>query len=176
MPEMARARARPVYQVYWGGQPGPPWGTMYIQGVHTARWLSILVDAESCANKAHDHPPSPAGDRSGTTRKMQMLINCTPHSLTIHGHGHGEPVLLAPSGICPRLATDRSAAPDTDGIPTVRTRMGEVTGLPDAVPGTYYVVSGLVLSACPGRADLRSPGEPVRDAEGKIVGCRGLCA
>jgi hypothetical protein len=103
-----------------------------------------------------------------------MLINCTPHTLAIHA---GEQVIeMQASGIVPRRTLTRTATADTDGIPTVRPLLGEVTGLPDAVANTYLIVSGLVLAACPDRPDLRSPGEAVRDADGKIVGCRGLCA
>jgi hypothetical protein len=102
------------------------------------------------------------------------LVNCTPHPLAIHANG--EVIDLKPTGICPRLTPVRTTLPDTDGIPTCRTVMGAVVGLPDAVEGTYLIVSGLVLAACPDRTDLRSPGEAVRDAAGKIIGCLGLCA
>jgi hypothetical protein len=103
-----------------------------------------------------------------------MLVNCTPHVVAIHA---GDRVLeIAPSGVCPRLTPVRTELPATDGIPTVHTALGAVVGLPDAVEGTYLIVSALVMSACPDRPDLRSPGEAVRDADGRIVGCRGLCA
>lgn len=103
-----------------------------------------------------------------------MLINCTPHQLTLHTRG--AVIILAPSGVCPRLTPMRTPCADTDGIETVRTTLGAVTGLPDMVEGTILIVSALVMSACPARIDLRSPGEPLRDAAGTIVGCKGLCA
>jgi hypothetical protein len=102
------------------------------------------------------------------------LVNCTPHPLAIHANG--EVLRLESSGICPRLTPLRTALPATDGIPTRRTTMGAVVGLPEHVEGTYLIVSGLVLAARPDRTDLRSPGEAVRDADGKIIGCLGLCA
>jgi len=58
-------------------------------------------------------------------------------------------------------------------IPTVKTSYGEVTGLPEPVEGVIYVVSGMVASASP-REDVMSPGDLVRDENGRIVGCWGL--
>jgi hypothetical protein len=103
-----------------------------------------------------------------------VILNCTPHPLAIHASGCV--VHLPPRGTVPRLTSTWEVRPDTDGIPTVRTTLGTVTGLPEPKEGVFLVVSALVLAACPDRQDLRSPGEAVRDSEGKIVGCRGLCA
>jgi hypothetical protein len=58
-------------------------------------------------------------------------------------------------------------------VPTVRTSYGEVTGLPDPQVGVVFIVSGMVASAAP-REDVMSPGELVRDAQGRIIGCYGL--
>lgn len=56
-----------------------------------------------------------------------------------------------------------------DGLP-----LGEVVGLPAPVRGVRYVVSILVAERLPDRDDLLVPGEQVRDAAGRIVGCRSL--
>jgi hypothetical protein len=32
----------------------------------------------------------------------------------------------------------------------------------------------MVVDACPDREDLFAPGEPIRDAEGKVVGADGI--
>ena len=105
-----------------------------------------------------------------------MIINCTPHPLAIHAAG--KIIAIPPSGTAPRCAVARVEADPTDGIPTCRSTMGQVENLPDPVDGVFLIVSGLVLEAAraSGRTDLRSPGEAVRDVDGKIVGCRGLCA
>lgn len=102
-----------------------------------------------------------------------MLINMTPHPLAIRMRE--EVIRLAPSGIVPRCSASRMPCDYTDGIQTVRTTLGSVVDLPDAKEGVYLIVSALVMNACPDRADLRSPGEAVRDAAGVIVGCNGLC-
>jgi hypothetical protein len=36
----------------------------------------------------------------------------------------------------------------------------------------FYIVSSLVAAACPERTDLLVPGNAVRDADGKIIGCK----
>ena len=65
-------------------------------------------------------------------------------------------------------------AGEFEGIPLARTAFGAVEGLPGPVEGVVYVVSALVRSAVPGRCDVTSPGDLVRDSEGRVVGCRGL--
>lgn len=51
---------------------------------------------------------------------------------------------------------------------------GEVMGLPEPQPNTVYVVSGMVNAATPDRSDVVSPGDHVRDGEGKPIGCIGF--
>ena len=65
-------------------------------------------------------------------------------------------------------------AGEVNGIALSRVTFGEVTGLPDPVEGTLYIVSALVRSALPARTDLASPGDLVRDAAGAVIGCKGL--
>jgi len=47
-------------------------------------------------------------------------------------------------------------------------------GLPEPETNTYYIVSNLVLSACPERTDLVAPDLLCRDEKGKIIGCMGF--
>lgn len=100
-----------------------------------------------------------------------MFVNLTPHALNIHT-GNGV-VTLAPSGTVARVATVNEEVDDVGGIPTVRTSFGEVTGLPEPVEGTVFIVSGMVASAAP-RGDVMSPGDLVRDESGRPCGCKGL--
>jgi len=60
----------------------------------------------------------------------------------------------------------------------VRSTMGEPTGLPERQEGVILIVSALVAEhpSLAHRTDLASPGEAIRDADGKIVGAKGLCA
>lgn len=59
-------------------------------------------------------------------------------------------------------------------MPLSRTSYGAVEGLPEPKAGVIYIVSALVRAAVPGRLDVASPGELVRDAAGAVVGCKGL--
>lgn len=111
-------------------------------------------------------------------RERMKIVNLTPHFVTLHGTA-GQCNRLPPSGQVARLAVAREAmAPVVvDGIELAVSRptMGAVTGLPDATPGVLLLVSALVADAVK-RTDVVSPGELVRDANGVIVGARGLCA
>ena len=73
-----------------------------------------------------------------------------------------------------RCKTVNSPAGDADGVPLSRVSYGTVEGLPEPAEGTLFVVSALVRSAVPGRSDVASPGDLVRDAGGNVIGCRGL--
>lgn len=59
-------------------------------------------------------------------------------------------------------------------IPLMSVQYGEVEHLPPARPGVIYIVSQLVVRACPERTDLLFPTDLVRDAAGSIIGCRAL--
>lgn len=56
-----------------------------------------------------------------------------------------------------------------------RPTLGEITGLPPSREGVIYVASALVAEAAH-RRDVFSPGELIRDEEGRVVGARGLCS
>ena len=104
---------------------------------------------------------------------MTTLVNMTPHAVTIFVSAD-ETVTLATSGEVARVASATVAAGYAAGVPLARVTYGEVVGLPGPVDGTLYVVSAMVRLALPGRADLASPGELVRDKAGQPLGCRGL--
>ena len=100
-----------------------------------------------------------------------MFVNLTPHALNVHT-GNGV-VTIAPSGEVARVAPVNPAADPVGDIPTVTTTFGEVTGLPDPQEGKVFIVSGMVASATP-REDVFSPGDLVRDENGRPCGCKGL--
>lgn len=101
------------------------------------------------------------------------LINLTPHTLNILD-GKGEILTLAATGQVARVAETRVPSGEIDGIPVDGLRFGEVTGLPAPQDGVTYIVSALVAKATANRADVVSPGAPVRDDTGQIIGARGL--
>ena len=100
------------------------------------------------------------------------IINLTPHAINVVTP-EGMTTFPA-SGQVARCATTTVAAGEAGGIPLTRTTFGEVIGLPAPVEGVLYVVSALVRGAVPNRADVASPGELVRGADGQPVGCKGL--
>lgn len=101
-----------------------------------------------------------------------MFVNLTPHSLNIIGT-NGDVVTVPPSGSVARVSTQRVAGPQVDGIDTYRVTFGQVEGLPEPVPGTILIVSGMVAArVC--RDDVFAPGELVRDSAGQPTGCKGL--
>ncbi len=112
-----------------------------------------------------------------------IMMNLTPHAVDIYGD-EGFIVTVQPSGTVARVAEVReSAAPvqigtDISGlyIPVSRATYGAVTGLPEPDGETIYIVSGLVLAQCAGRADVFAPGPAIRDDQGRQIGCHGLSA
>jgi hypothetical protein len=100
------------------------------------------------------------------------IINLTPHAINLPG------ITVPPSG---QLARCQETVKTVDQIevegavvPVVEKTFGDVTGLPEPVWGTIYIVSALVAQAVR-RSDVFCPGDPVRDTEGKIIGCKSLC-
>lgn len=102
-----------------------------------------------------------------------QIVNKTPHALNV-SLADGSVRTIQPTLPAPRVSTKRIALDPVDGIPVDAVEYGAVVDLPDAVDGVVLVVSALVASACKGRSDLLIVGEAVRDADGKIIGCKGL--
>jgi len=102
-----------------------------------------------------------------------MLMNCTPHVITILTDG--AQVIIPPCGVVPRLSVTRVPAGKIDGIPVARPVLGETENLPFPMAGTTLIVSALVAEANKHRHDLASPGELVRNDAGVPIGCKGLC-
>lgn len=104
------------------------------------------------------------------------IVNLTPHTLNILNADGSVRVDVSPSGTVARVASTRTQTGEVNGLPMFVTTFGEVTGLPDAQPGTLFVVSGMVAGRpeVSVREDVWSPGELVRGPDGQPVGCRGL--
>lgn len=106
---------------------------------------------------------------------MSTLFNLTPHPITIGT------LTVPPSGTVARVAVTRrqvGSIPLEDGttVPAFVPAFGEVTDLPPHQNGTILIVSAMVRTHpdVAKRLDVASPGNLVRDAEGRIVGCDGL--
>ena len=107
------------------------------------------------------------------------LINLTPHDLVVYTTP-GSSVKIPASGAVARVTTELSPLPpikylDGTTVPVNRTKFGEVDGLPPETNQKGYVVSRIVFEAVKHRRlDVFAPGEPVRDPQGRVIGCRGL--
>lgn len=104
-----------------------------------------------------------------------MLVNLTPHEVVIMDDALGAPALvIAPEAISARCGVTREIAFLADGVRVNRTVFGEISGLPDPIVGTWFIVSRIVAEAAAGRSDLLVPDETVRNESGQIVGCKSL--
>ena len=111
-----------------------------------------------------------------------MLMNYTPH--TIH--------LQTPLGMA-AIRSDGEARVSEEvsevitlgwdeygdcgmsqSVPLAVKRYGAVSGLPEPRQHVLYIVSTLVQLACPHRSDLVSPDQVIRDAGGRVIGCKGV--
>lgn len=118
------------------------------------------------------------------------FVNMTPHVLNVFPGNADRPndvLTLPPSGRSVRVAQSFEPVGTFDDVNLFRAVYGNVEtvdnatkavvgGLPPAVEGTVYVVSGQALEAvkATGRLDFAAPGELVRDDKGQPVGCNGL--
>ncbi len=101
------------------------------------------------------------------------LRNLTPHIITIVDEEGKVVREIQPEGIIPRLSVSVEKVGTVDGYPLTKKVFGEVENLPEAVEGTFLIVSSLVATACKSRDDLIVP-DTVRDSSGRIIGCKGF--
>lgn len=105
---------------------------------------------------------------------MERLLNYTPHAQLVYRPDDGAAVTLPQQGNV-RLAEEW--LPDGElpnGMPLTRLRYGPPEGLPSPRAGVVYVVSQLVVNACPERDDLVFPAGLLRNERGDITGFRLL--
>lgn len=104
---------------------------------------------------------------------MMNLINLTPHAINIV-NSDGSTTSIPASGKIARVDSTVVNIGSINGIPLVRTVFGDVIDLPDAVDDTIYIVSTMVLNRVPGREDVVSPANLVRNDYGFVVGAGAL--
>ena len=115
---------------------------------------------------------------------MTTLVNLTPHALDIL-MSDGSTTKVLPSGLPPvrlkETTEERGTVVLAEGkVNIVAKKFGAVENLPETQDGVVYVVSGIAATAIwelfpERRADVFIPGAAVRDQDGKIIGCQGLC-
>ena len=103
------------------------------------------------------------------TFSLPEVINLTPHAINLVGVGE-----IPAAGLVPRVAMKTEPVGSVAGIPVSHTKYGKVEGLPEKMDGVYFIVSKMLVDACPGRTDLLYPTELVRDDKGNIIGCKSL--
>lgn len=99
------------------------------------------------------------------------LVNLTPH--TINVLLENKKIEIPSSGIA-RCSQTSKPVGEVNGIPLTTTSFGEVEGLPEPTKDTLFIVSRLIMSACPTRGDLLVPNDMVRDDKGQIIGCKSF--
>lgn len=108
---------------------------------------------------------------------MTQLVNLTPHHIVLRGTNDRE-LVVPPSGQVVRVMNVPGPLlrPADEILPTPifgADEPGEVVGLPDPAPDTFYIVSSVVADAV-GRADVVFPATgpadgAVRNEQGQIV-------
>lgn len=107
-----------------------------------------------------------------------MIINCTPHPVSIikklsNGHTMLKK-LFEPAEVPVRLAVQTVRKGEMEGVPLSHTVFGEPQNLPEQRKGVLLIVSQLVKNSCPWRRDLVVPAEVIRDNRGNVIGCESL--
>jgi hypothetical protein len=107
---------------------------------------------------------------------MRLKI-LTPHAFTLWS---GDEIVInqQPDGPAARCVETRVAADpvtvDGHELAVSVVGFGRVENLPEPEDGVLCVVSRAAAEAEPDRTDLAYPDIPVRDSQGRVVGCRGL--
>lgn len=106
------------------------------------------------------------------------IRNLTPHSINLLNDNNEVVAIIEPSGIIARAAQTKELVEElcVDGmtIPVYKSEFGKVENLPEQEKDTIFVVSALTAQACKGRPDVYITDNPVRDEQGRIIGCRSL--
>lgn len=105
-----------------------------------------------------------------------VIINLTPHTITIVGQDGKILRSFPPSGNIARVSTIQKDAGTIAGVPVKLQTYGAVQGLPAPQDGVVYIVSSIVAQAADGRDDLIIPdtANAIRDDQGRIIGVPGF--
>lgn len=97
------------------------------------------------------------------------VYNFTPHDCTfVEPDGYQTPIPA--EGIVVRLTETREIGRAAYGFPVTVMGYGEPEGLPQRRDRTLFLVSQLVVRACPDRDDLVYPAGLLRDDAGRVIG------
>lgn len=103
-----------------------------------------------------------------------MIINLTPHTVHVYDKNGNLLKTYESKGVA-RAKQTAEIVGNLDGIELVTMKFGEPENLPEYSEGTYYIVSIITANAAKaiGRRvdDLLITADPLRDADGRIIGC-----
>jgi hypothetical protein len=102
------------------------------------------------------------------------IKNLTPHAIHICDDNHNVYKTIEAEAVPARLKASTVFHDMFGVIRITKTVFGEPENLPEPTEDCYYIVSQLIKSAFPQRADLLVPAEVVRDIYGNIIGCKSL--
>lgn len=107
-----------------------------------------------------------------------QIINLTPHTISVFAGADVVRTYPASGKVARAQSTYVRSDATVDGVPLVHVTFGEPIDLPEYAEGTYYIVSLITAQAAQaaGRCtnDLLITAEPVRDADGRIIGCQSF--
>lgn len=108
---------------------------------------------------------------------MSIIRNLTPHEVVVRLQD-GTEVTFHPEGKPARVSVSQVPDGNIDGIPIMKTVLGQVENLPAPQDGVFLIVSGIVKSAVPERDDLlqpdTTPAGVIRNELGQIIAVRGF--
>ncbi|MBR3319566.1 hypothetical protein IKG06_03635 [Candidatus Saccharibacteria bacterium] len=106
---------------------------------------------------------------------MAKIVNLTPHTVNIVAEDGTIKAAFPSEGIA-RASQIAEYVGELDGIELVSMKFGATEDLPAPAEGVYYIVSVITANAAKaeGRTtdDLVITADPVRDADGRIIGCK----
>jgi len=107
------------------------------------------------------------------------LYNLTPHTIVLMDEDNNVLEKFEPfGGLVARAAQTKELIEELSindlTIPVYRSKFGKVENLPEPQEGHGYIVSALTAQAVQNRDDVFITMDPVRDEQGRIVGCRAL--
>jgi len=102
------------------------------------------------------------------------VVNLTPHLISVFDAAGEVLAEYPPTGAVVRLESSFDPTGQVEGVPVGGLGYGRVVGLPPPTPGVLLVVSLPVKLCVPLRPDVATVAMEVRDATGRIIGCRGL--
>ena len=102
-----------------------------------------------------------------------MLVNMTPHPITILNEDGEVEKEIPSSGIVPRVQYQRTLVEEVEEVKVWQQSQAEITDLPDFQEGVFVIVSKMVAEAAK-RHDLIVPTDMVRNDDGVVLGCQGF--